>query len=228
MPYNYQLIAQLRMMLYTAPAVLLAITFHEYAHGYMAYRLGDATAKYDGRLTLNPFRHLDAFGTICLLVFHVGWAKPVRVNVRNLKNLKRDMVWIALAGPLTNFLLAFVSILCYGLFYKYNSGTNAVVNYLETVCYYSGIINVGLGVFNLIPVPPLDGSNVIRELIPGAAAFYRKIGRYSGLVLMALLVFGVLSVPLNLLDSAIINGIWDLVRKILRIGVFIQTPGNVI
>lgn len=228
MPYNYQMIQQMRMMLYTAPAVLLAITFHEYAHGYMAYRLGDATAKYDGRLTLNPFKHLDVFGTICLLFFHVGWAKPVRVNVRNLKNIRRDMVWIALAGPLTNFLLAFVSILCYGLFYKYSSGTNVVLNYLEIVCYYSGIVNVGLGVFNLIPIPPLDGSNVIRELIPGAAALYNKIGRYSGLILMALLVFGVLSGPLSLMNSAIVNGIWSLVKQILHIGIMVRTSGSVI
>lgn len=228
MPYNYQMIQQMRMMLYTAPAVLLAITFHEYAHGYMAYRLGDATAKYDGRLTLNPFKHLDVFGTICLLFFHVGWAKPVRVNVRNLKNIRRDMVWIALAGPLTNFLLAFVSILCYGLFYKYSSGTNMVLNYLEIVCYYSGIVNVGLGVFNLIPIPPLDGSNVIRELIPGAAALYNKIGRYSGLILMALLVFGVLSGPLSLMNSAIVNGIWSLVKQILHIGIMVRTSGSVI
>lgn len=228
MPYNYQMIQQMRMMLYTAPAVLLAITFHEYAHGYMAYRLGDATAKYDGRLTLNPFKHLDVFGTICLLFFHVGWAKPVRVNVRNLKNIRRDMVWIALAGPLTNFLLAFVSILCYGLFYKYSSGTNVVLNYLEIVCYYSGIVNVGLGVFNLIPIPPLDGSNVIRELIPGAAALYNKIGRYSGLILMALLVSGVLSGPLSLMNSAIVNGIWSLVKQILHIGIMVRTSGSVI
>lgn len=228
MPYNYQMIQQMRMMLYTAPAVLLAITFHEYAHGYMAYRLGDATAKYDGRLTLNPFKHLDVFGTICLLFFHVGWAKPVRVNVRNLKNIRRDMVWIALAGPLTNFLLAFVSILCYGLFYKYSSGTNVVFNYLEVVCYYSGIVNVGLGVFNLIPVPPLDGSNVIRELIPAAAALYSRIGRYSGLILMALLMFGVLSGPLSIMNSAIVNGIWSLVKQILRIGIMVHTSGSVI
>lgn len=228
MYYNYQLIEQLRMMLYTAPAVLLAITFHEYAHGYMAYRLGDSTAKYDGRLTLNPFKHLDVFGTLCLLVFHVGWAKPVRVNIRNLKSVRRDMVLIALAGPLTNFLLAFVSIFCYGLFYKYGSGSNAALNYLGMVCYYSGIVNVGLGVFNLIPVPPLDGSNVVRELIPGAEALYRKIGRYSGLVLMALLVFGFLSVPLSLINGTIINNIWALVMRILRIGIVLHNPGSIL
>lgn len=226
--YNYQIIQQLRMMLYTAPAILLAITFHEYAHGYMAYRLGDATAKYDGRLTLNPFKHLDLYGTLCLLLFHVGWAKPVRVNVRNLKNIRRDMVWIALAGPLTNFLLAFVSIFCYGLFYKYHSGSSVVWNYLETVCYYSAVVNVGLGVFNLIPIPPLDGSNVVRELFPGANAFYRKIRHYSGMILMVLLVFGILSVPLSLINSTIINGMWNTVRRLLHIGIMIWGQGTVI
>ena len=100
-------------LIYVVPALLIAISMHEFAHGYMSYLLGDPTPKMDGRLTLNPFRHLDVWGTLCLLVFHVGWAKPIRVNTRNYKNKRRDMILVAAAGPLMNFILAFLFMLLY-------------------------------------------------------------------------------------------------------------------
>ena len=116
-------------LIYVVPALLIAISMHEFAHGYMSYLLGDPTPKMDGRLTLNPFRHLDVWGTLCLLVFHVGWAKPIRVNTRNYKNKRRDMILVAAAGPLMNFILAFLFMLLYGLIYKF--GTSGVLlNYL--------------------------------------------------------------------------------------------------
>ena len=116
-------------LIYVAPATLLAVSLHEFAHGYVSYKLGDMTPKYDGRLTLNPFKHLDVWGTLCLLVFHVGWAKPVRINTRNYKNKKRDTILVAAAGVVMNFLLAFVCMILHGLLYKYGS-SGLILNYL--------------------------------------------------------------------------------------------------
>ena len=211
-------------LVYTAPAVLIAISLHEFAHGYMSYRLGDMTPKLDGRLTLNPFRHLDVWGTICLLFCGVGWAKPIRVNVRNYKNPRRDMILVAAAGPVMNFLLGFLFMLFYGIFEK-AGGSGLIVHYLASLCLYTSFINIGLGVFNLIPIPPLDGSNILGELIPSVESFYQKIRRYSVVILAILLFTGVLSRPMYYINGAIRTGMWELVSKILRIGVAAAT-GN--
>ncbi len=218
---------QLTVLMYTAPAILLAISFHEFAHGYMSVRLGDPTPKRDGRLTLNPFRHLDLWGTLCLLLFHVGWAKPIRVNVRNYKKPRRDMVLVALAGPVMNFILAFLSMLLYGLLFKQGS-LPGILGYLRQLFYYSAVINVGLGLFNLIPLPPLDGSTVLAELVPAAGRFFARIRRYSVWILAGLLFLGVLSVPLSAGGNLILNGFWKVVRKILRIDMFKLNGGMTI
>lgn len=217
----------LQTLIYTAPAVLIAISLHEFAHGYMSYKLGDLTPKLDGRLTLNPFKHLDMWGTLCLLFFHVGWAKPIRVNTRNYKNRKRDMILVAAAGPVMNFILAFIFMLFYGLFYKYGS-SGLISGYLQSLCYYTAVLNVGLGVFNLIPIPPLDGSNILAELTPGIERFYWRIRRYSVLILAGLLCVGVLNVPLMVLDNAVLNGLWGIVRIILKIGVSAGGTGGTV
>lgn len=220
--YFYQFF---QTLVYTAPAILIAISLHELAHGYVSYRLGDMTPKLDGRLTLNPFKHLDVWGTVCLLFFHVGWAKPIRVNTRNYKNKRRDMILVAAAGPVMNFLLAFLFLLFYGLFYKYGNG-GLISGYLKMLCYYTAVLNVGLGVFNLIPVPPLDGSNILAELFPAVERFYFKIRRYSFVILAGLLWLGVLSYTMAMLDNTILGGMWNLVRNILRIGVMVNTGGG--
>lgn len=212
-------------LIYTAPAVLLAISLHEFAHGYVSYRLGDMTPKMDGRLTLNPFRHLDLYGTLCLLVFHVGWAKPIRVNVRSYKDPKKGMIMVAAAGPIMNFISAFLFLFLYGSFLRYGTDT-LLTNYLTYFCYYAAVLNVGLGVFNLIPIPPLDGSNILVELVPSVEMFYRKIQKYRFLILAGLLWTGVLSGPIRILDQAILNGMWDLVKGILKIG--IRTGGGTV
>lgn len=212
-------------LIYTAPAILIAIAMHEFAHGFVAYRLGDITPKMDGRLTLNPFKHLDIWGTLCLLFFHVGWAKPVRINTRNFKNRRRDMILVAAAGPVMNFILAFIFMLFYGLLFK-TGASGVIITYLETLCLYASILNVGLGLFNLIPVPPLDGANILEEAVPAIQQFYWKIRRYSVLILAILLVSGILSWPMNYLNNAIVNGMWDLVQTILRIGSFATTGGS--
>lgn len=203
-------------LIYTLPAILLAISMHEFAHGYISYRLGDITPKMDGRLTLNPFKHLDLWGTICLVVFRMGWAKPVRINVRNYKNPKRDIILVSLAGPAMNFILAFISMFVYGIFYR-NGSSNLAVLYLANLCYYSSVINVGLGVFNLIPIPPLDGSNVLGELIPQVRRWYLQFKRYAPWIIAVLLFSGILSRPLSMVNQSILNGLWSIVRKILHI-----------
>ncbi|MCI8637826.1 MAG: site-2 protease family protein [Coprococcus sp.] len=212
-------------LIYVVPAILIAISMHEFAHGYMSYLLGDVTPKQDGRLTLNPFRHLDVWGTLCLLFFHVGWAKPVRVNTRNYKNPKRDMILVAAAGPAMNFLLAFLFALLYGVIYKFGT-SGMVVNYLYVFCFYGVTLNVGLGVFNLIPVPPLDGANILAELSPKVERFYMRIRPYR-LLLIALLL-GCVNMPLRYIDSAIVNGLLSLIKWILQIGVGVSGGGTLL
>lgn len=171
----------------SALVILLTLTIHEYSHGYMAYRLGDNTAKSFGRLTLNPLKHLDPFGALCMLVFHFGWAKPVPINARNFKNPKRDFALVAFAGPLSNLLMAFFSAFFYLLIFSLAARSNITSVFLQnivknTILFFSLFhsINIGLAVFNLLPVPPLDGSRLLNVFLPpriyfGIMKYERKI-----------------------------------------------------
>ncbi len=206
-------------MLYVAPVILIAISFHEFAHGYVSYKMGDPTPKLDGRLTLNPWKHLDLMGTLCLLFFHMGWAKPVRINTAYYKNKKRGTILVSLAGPAMNFLLAFLSMLIYGLLSKYGSVYSQAVYVAGLLAYYSVVINIGLGLFNLIPLPPLDGSNILGEIIPGVSKWFYQIRQYSNIILIVLLVSGALSRPLSYANNIILNGMWRIVKIILSIGI---------
>ncbi len=208
-------ISQIQSMLYAAPAVLAAIIFHECAHGWASDRLGDPTPRRAGRLTLNPLKHLDLAGTLCLLFFHMGWAKPVPINSRYYKNPRSGIILVSLAGPLANFILAFLSLLLYGLLALYAPTASSFWGTLEIIVYYGAVVNVGLGVFNLIPFPPLDGSHVLEEFIPAVAAFYSRFQSYGSLILLLLLASGVLSRPLSYLDNAVLNGLWRIVYQIL-------------
>lgn len=190
--------------LLTLPAVLIALSAHEMMHGYAAYRLGDPTAKYQGRLSLNPLRHVDPFGFICLMLFHVGWAKPVAVDPRYFKKPKRDMAITALAGPLTNFALAFFFSFVYVFFLqvglKLALVQNGVVPYVIflKVLGYILTINLGLGVFNLIPVPPLDGSKILYAFLPYNVLYkIAPFERYFHFIMILLLALGILSLPIN-------------------------------
>ena len=155
-----------------APIVLIALTFHECAHGFVAYKLGDPTAKYMGRLTLNPIKHIDPIGAICMLIAHFGWAKPVPIDVTNFKHFKRDLALSALGGPLANILLGFIGCFFYSLtinllppFFT-NELTYNLASILVTFLYYFGWLNISLALFNLLPIPPLDGSKILYAFLP--------------------------------------------------------------
>jgi Zn-dependent protease len=197
-------------MIYLVPAILLAISAHEFAHGYVSYKLGDPTPKRDGRLTLNPFAHMDFWGTICLVLFQMGWAKPVRINTAYYQDKKKGTILVSLAGPMMNYLLAFIAIFIYGCFYK--AGNSNGIWF-----YYIAAINIGLGTFNLIPIPPLDGSNILQELFPGIGNFYCRIRRYAMPIMVLCLFTGILGIPLKKVNSAVINCMWKIVKKILNI-----------
>lgn len=204
-------------LLYAAPAALIAITFHEFSHGYVSYLQGDMTPKAEGRLSLNPLHHLDFWGTICLVFFHFGWAKPVQVNPGNYKNKKLGMVLVALAGPLMNFLLTFVGLFAAGLVIRFRGYyLSGISLYLYRFFEYLAVINVGLGVFNLIPIPPLDGSKVLCAVLPERLYFgYMKYERYGSIVMAVLIFLGVLTTPMNTVTNAILNGMWNRILIIL-------------
>lgn len=202
-------------LIYTIPAVLLALSAHEFAHGFVSYQMGDPTPKKEGRLTLNPLHHIDIVGTLCLLLFHFGWAKPVQVNPYYYKNKKQGMVNVALAGPLMNYLVAFVSIFLFFLVGKSNSA-NGITNYLYSFLSYSAIINLGLGTFNLIPIPPLDGSKVLGAILPESLYFkVMQIERYGTIILLILLYTNILTGPMNQVVDALLNGMVRIVGFIL-------------
>jgi len=205
--------------MYTLPAVLIAISMHEFAHGYVSHRLGDPTPKQMGRLSVNPLAHLDPVGTLCLLIFHFGWAKPVGVNPYYYKNRKKGMVMVSLAGPIMNFFIAFLSIGAMGLILKTTGGyAGEFIIYIFNFLNYLFIINIGLGVFNLIPVPPLDGSKVVGAILPEEKYFkYMKYERYGMIILIGLLYLGILNLPLNIIRGGISQFMWTVVNFIFKL-----------
>ena len=185
----------LNIVLSVVPA-LLCITFHEVSHGWVAYRLGDPTAKDAGRLTL---KHIDMMGLLMMVVFKFGWAKPVPVNMMRFRNPKRGMALTALAGPASNVLLALVFLFLYGLLYR----ALYSVQFLLDMIWLTAYISLALAIFNIIPVSPLDGSKVLFALLPDAA--YAKLMRYEryGMILLLVLVAsGVLGKPLTTVTEA--------------------------
>ena len=171
--------------LISLPVILLSLTLHEIAHGYTAYKLGDFTAKNDGRLSLNPLRHIDPIGFILLLIFHFGWAKPVMINPYNLKDPKKDMAVISLAGPLTNFLLSLLFFIPM-LFMANMEFTNTFLSILYYFLQIGYSMNILLAVFNILPLPPLDGSKVFGSLLPDR--IYYNIMRFDSRISMVILL----------------------------------------
>lgn len=188
-------------------ALLPALTVHEWAHGFSAYKLGDRTAKLDGRLSLNPLDHLDPIGSLMLLLFGFGWAKPVPVSTRNFKKPKRDLAITSFAGPFANFVLGFISafflVLVYFCRIKYGL-TNTTLIILQDIFDFSLFYNVGLGLFNLIPIPPLDGSNILMCLLPNnLAARYAKIRYYTRYIILGLVLCTWLPYPLSMITDIV-------------------------
>lgn len=205
---------------------LLAIILHEVAHGYVADRLGDPTARLLGRLTLNPLRHLDPIGTVAIFIFGFGWARPVPVNAGNLRHPRQDMIWVSLAGPLTNLALAGVSVLLLrGISFFETMPLASGALYLEIarplriMAAFSLYINVLLGLFNLLPIPPLDGGRVLVGILPGKHALWLNRLEPFGFVLLLLLIFftdiwsRLLSPLINLVIQALAGGEYVYVEK---------------
>lgn len=182
-------------LLLTLPAVVIAITFHEFAHAFAADRFGDTTPKAQGRLTLNPISHIDPFGFILLLVAGVGWGRPVEINPNNFTSNKSRGIcemWVSLAGPLMNFLLAIIFTFIYYALWRFAPATQLVAICI-TLAQYTIIINIGLGIFNLIPLPPLDGEKIFRQFLPYNALQWLDANSYMlQIIFMILWITGLL------------------------------------
>ncbi len=186
---------QIKIYIFSALAALIALTLHEYCHGYAAYKMGDNTAKNLGRLSLNPVKHLDPIGTICMIFFHVGWAKPVPVNPRNFKNPKKGFAVTALAGPLVNIVIGFFTAGLFLLllaifrdvtFTERNFAFNLAQNTVTFLSVFFSV-NVGLGIFNLLPIPPFDGSRIVHAVLP--PKIYFGIMKYERQIYLGVLAW---------------------------------------
>lgn len=187
--------------------VFCATPLHEFAHALIAVKLGDDTPRLRGRLTINPMAHIDKRGALMIFLFGFGYAKPVEVRMRRFKKPKRDMALVALAGPVCNVLQAFVFMFIYNAL-KYASVNvgNVMLVYMSFFFYYAAIINTNLAVFNLLPIPPLDGSRLATALLP--AKYYYKIMQYERYIMIGLFVLlftGILTTPLSFLSNAVLS-----------------------
>lgn len=174
---------------------LYGIILHELAHGYVALRLGDPTAKLAGRLTLKPMPHIDPMGAIIFFIAGIGWAKPVPVNPRFFKNPRQGMIWVSLAGPATNFAQAIVyAFICHWLLtIDFPDSTGSLSRILYSMSYMGAYINLLLGFFNLLPIPPMDGSNILAGLLPPSLARrYMSLAKYGMVLVILLAVLGLL------------------------------------
>lgn len=187
-------------------AILISLILHECAHGYIAYRCGDPTAKMLGRLSLDPRKHLDPIGTLCMLVLGIGWAKPVPVNPRNFRSYRRDDFLVSIAGIVTNLVLFLLSTaLLVGMFRFQN---NAVVAYINQFLYMLSSINLSLALFNLLPIPPLDGHHLVNDtLLRGRLQLGREQLMFCQLILVAICMTGLLSRILSSAHTAVYNAV---------------------
>ena len=217
--FNFNIADIIQKLTLIAPGFLLAITVHEYTHGYIAYRLGDPTAKLAGRLSFNPIRHLDPLGTLVLVLTQmIGWAKPVPVDPRYLRNPRKDMLWISLGGPAANLvtaaILAFSLHVVLFLFAARTIGpaSSFILVPLVRILYFGVEINVILAIFNLIPIAPLDGAKILAGILPRQQAYELEKLEPYGFIILILLVFTgavgyVIFPPVKFIESLLLSGL---------------------
>ena len=207
--------AEMLSTLLILPGLILALTVHEFSHAKMSDKLGDPTPEREGRLTLNPLKHMDLMGTVCLLFAGFGWGKPVRIDPTYYRNPAKDSMKVALAGPVSNFILAFILIFIYAFLY-YLVPQGKLINLLLLLISLAVQINLSLGVFNLLPFPPLDGSKIFGYFLKGKAkAFLWNLEKYSWIILIVLFATRLPSLIITPVVSAILNGMLFIVQKIV-------------
>jgi Zn-dependent protease len=201
-------------LLIKIPPLLLAVTVHELAHGLVADRLGDPTARLQGRLTLNPIPHIDPLGALAFIIAGFGWAKPVPVNAYNLRHPVRDMALVAAAGPASNFVLAFAGLLAFRLLPPIEAMPFLLVP-IKQMIRFVFLFNVGLGVFNLIPLPPLDGGHFLPYFLPRASwGAVHKLEQYGPIILIVAVMSGATSYvvrPAMAVVAALLSSLADLI-----------------
>ena len=206
---DFNITALITYLLSAVFVVFFTMPIHEFAHALTAHLLGDNTAKYQGRLTLNPLAHIDPLGAVMIALVGFGWAKPVQVNLNNFKKPKLGIAITAAAGPITNLICAFLLIVILKVILMFTDLNIIIVEFIMIAAY----INVSLAVFNLMPVPPLDGSKILNACLP--FRWYYKILQYEGYVRIALLILlatNILSRPLSWLSTTVFNGLCSLVN----------------
>ena len=212
----------IQSLILTLPGLLIAIAFHEFAHAWAADRLGDDTPRYQGRLTLNPIKHLDPIGTVLLLFAGFGWGKPVQVNPRKFKgDMGKGEVFVSFAGPATNFILAFLILVIgytlntIGVFAGLNAQTSFI---LWNIIIQAVVINIALGVFNLIPLPPLDGSKILMNFLPfNARQWFIKNEIYFYIAFLIIFMFRLSSYIIQPILMALLSGLDFVVSSIFSI-----------
>lgn len=207
----------LKEILLRLPIIFIAITVHEYAHGYAALKMGDPTAKLSGRLSMNPLAHMDIVGALSMLIFGFGWAKPVPINPNNFKNHKKGTVIVSLAGPISNLFLAFLGSVLYGIFRRIGFG-NFSAQFSEI---FYGLLaqlillNVCFGIFNLVPFPPLDGAKIVGAFLPYKTYFkIMQYERYAFPILIVLMYLGIFDKILGVLITPIVSSLNALIALI--------------
>lgn len=227
---NFDFLKNIDLLLIQAPVILLSLTVHEYFHGWTANKLGDPTAKMRGRLTLNPIAHLDILGTILMFVVGFGWAKPVPIDPRNFKDPKKDTILVAIAGPLSNLVMALAA----GLALRYmiprmvsgEISSEGVYPVIAIILVLTLVYGIALAVFNMIPIPPLDGSRVLYGLLPNRYAYaYSRFEPYGVIFLFILFIFGggifkYLLLPVSYI-SVMLSGynystLWGIISALLK------------
>lgn len=201
------------MLLSSMAVIFITLPIHEWAHGFVSTKLGDPTPRYQGRLTLNPMAHFDLMGALGILLLGIGWAKPVQVNARYYKNPKWGMALVALAGPLSNIVLAFIMLLINNILKVTGLVENAIIEQLYYFLLYIAIISISLAVFNLIPVPPFDGSRILFVFLP--QRFYFQIMRYERYIFIGIFVLvysGLLDRPLDFLNLKLFDALYYLAQ----------------